>query len=113
MNKPLFIRKALLILASIWAIFINIAIISSYLDGYPLNWLDYFGTICLITMPLFIAHESPKITTLFIELHESNNNQSQPEDVLDQDVVYLFDFTKVKYYLKKQIFRKAISNNKM
>ena len=73
----------------------------SYFDGFPLNWIDYFGYICLITTPLFIAHASPIITTLFIELHESNNNQSQPEDEIVQDVVYLFDTSKITYYPKK------------
>ena len=103
MNKPLLIRKIFLILASIWAIFITVMIVMSYFDGFPLNWIDYFGYICLITTPLFIAHASPIITTLFIELHESNNNQSQPEDEIDQEAVYLFDYSKVKYYLNRLI----------
>ena len=90
-------------LASIWAIFITGAIVMSYFDDFPLNWLDYFGTICLVIVPLFIADKSPIITTLFIELHESNNNQSQPEDEIDQDVVYLFDSLKVKNCLNRLI----------
>ena len=103
MNITALIRKILLMLTSIWAIFITGAIILAYLDGFPLNWLDYFGYICLVIVPLFIAHESPIITTLFIELHELNNNQSQPEDEIDQDVVYLFDSLKVKNCLNRLI----------
>ena len=73
MNNPLLIRKILLMLTSIWAIFITGAIILAYLDGFPLNWLDYFGYICLVTMPLFIAYYSPiLIKTFIIDIHQSN-----------------------------------------
>tara|TARA_B100000959_G_C14704652_1_gene510239 strand:+ start:410 stop:730 length:321 start_codon:yes stop_codon:yes gene_type:complete len=106
MKKLQLIRNILLVLTTIWSIFIIAAIILTYLDGYPLIWLDYFGTICLVIVPLFIADKSPIITTLFIELHESNNNQSQPEDEIDQDVVYLFDYSKVKNYLNRPIYFK-------
>ena len=103
MNKPLLIRKALLIITSIWAILITVMIVLSYFDGFPLTWVDFIWYVCAISMPLFIAHESTKITTLFIETHESNNNQNQPEDELDQDVFYLFDYSKVKNYLNRLI----------
>ena len=73
MNITALIRKILLMLTSIWAIFITGAIILAYLDGFPLNWLDYFGFICLITMPLFIAYYSPiLIKTFIIDIHQSN-----------------------------------------
>ena len=73
MNITALIRKILLMLTSIWAIFITGAIILAYLDGFPLNWLDYFGYICLITMPLFIAYYSPiLIKTFIIDIHQSN-----------------------------------------
>ena len=73
MNITALIRKILLMLTSIWAIFITGAIILAYFDGFPLNWLDYFGFICLITMPLFIAYYSPiLIKTFIIDIHQSN-----------------------------------------
>ncbi len=72
-KKLLLIRKILLNLASIWAVFITGAIVMSYFDGFPLNWLDYFGYICLVTMPLFIDYYSPiLIKTFIIDIHQSN-----------------------------------------
>ena len=73
----------------------------SYFDGFPLNWIDYFGYICAITLPLFIAYKSSKIISFFQEIHESNNNQNLPEDEINQDLVYLFDASKITYYPKK------------
>ena len=82
MKKLLLIRKILLNLASIWAIFITGAIVMSYFDGFPLNWLDYFGYICLITMPLFIAFYSPiLIKTFFIDIHLSNLQEIEEESL--------------------------------
>ena len=82
MNITLLIRKILLILTSIWAIFITGAIILAYLDGFPLNWLDYFGTICLVIVPLFIAYYSPiLIKTFFIDIHLSNLQDIEEESL--------------------------------
>ena len=82
MKKLLLIRKILLNLASIWAIFITGAIVMSYFDGFPLNWLDYFGYICLITMPLFITFYSPiLIKTFFIDIHLSNLQEIEEESL--------------------------------
>ena len=73
MKKLQLIRNILLVLTTIWSIFIIAAIILTYLDGYPLIWLDYFGTICLVIVPLFIAYYSPiLIKTFIIDIHQSN-----------------------------------------
>ena len=98
MKKALLNRKTFFILASIWAILITESIVMSYSDGFPLNWIDYFGYICAITLPLFIAYKSSKIISFFQEIHESNKEQQYE---LEGQEPYLFDSSKITYHPKK------------
>ena len=92
MKKVKLIRKILLILALIWAILITIGIVLSYFDGFPLTWIDYFGLICAIAMPLFLAHESPRLITFLIDIHQLNKEQHHE---LEGQEPYLFDTKKI------------------
>ena len=98
MKKALLNRKTLLILALIWAILITESIVMSDFDSFPLNWIDYFGYICAITLPLFIAYKSSKIISFFQEIHESNKEQQYE---LEGQEPYLFDSSKITYHPKK------------
>ena len=98
MKKALLNRKTFFILASIWAILITESIVMSYFDGFPLNWIDYFGYICAITLPLFIAYKSSKIISFFQEIHELNEEQYIEREGKE---FYLFDASKITYYPKK------------
>ena len=98
MKKALLNRKTLLILALIWAILITESIVMSYFDGFPLNWIDYFGYICAIILPLFIAYKSPKIISFFQEIHELNEEQYIEREGKE---FYLFQTPNIMYYPKK------------
>ena len=98
MKKALLNRKTFFILASIWAILITESIVMSYFDGFPLNWIDYFGYICAITLPLFIAYKSSKIISFFQEIHELNEEQYIEREGKE---IYLFHTPKFMYYPKK------------
>jgi len=54
-----------------------------------------------ITMLLIIAHESPKIITIFQEIHESNKKQ---HDEFDELKTYLFDASKPLSFPEKLIY---------
>ena len=98
MKKALLNRKTLLILALIWAILITESIVMSDFDSFPLNWIDYFGYICAIILPLFIAYKSSKIISFFQEIHELNEEQYIEREGKE---IYLFDASKITYYPKK------------
>ena len=98
MKKALLNRKTLLILALIWAILITESIVMSYSDGFPLNWIDYFGYICAITLPLFIAYKSSKIISFFQEIHELNEEQYIERAGKE---IYLFHTPNIMHYPKK------------
>ena len=98
MKKALLNRKTLLIIASIWAILITIGMVLSYFAGFPLNWLDYFGYICFITMPLYMAYESPKIISFFQEIQELNEERYIEGEGKE---IYLFHTPNIMLYPKK------------
>ena len=98
MKKALLNRKTLLIIASIWAILITIGMVLSYFAGFPLNWLDYFGYICFIAMPLYVAYESPKIISFFQEIQELNEERYIEGEGKE---IYLFQTPNIMYYPKK------------
>jgi len=98
-NKALLIRKILMILASILAMFITmIGVIHYSMD--TLSWGMFLAFLVIITIPFLIAHGVPKLSIVLfmIDIHEAN--QEQDEQLEDQEP-YFFDTSKLLSFPKK------------
>jgi hypothetical protein len=101
MGITLLIRKILMILASILAMFIIIILVIHYFMD-TLAWDIFFVSLVFITILFLIAHIVPKlsIVSFMIDIHVANQNQ---DEQLEDHEPYLFDTSMVLSYPKRLI----------
>jgi|APSaa5957512535_1039671.scaffolds.fasta_scaffold237921_1 hypothetical protein len=87
MNRPQkFIRKILLILASIWAMFITIVLVINYFYS-SLAWDMFFISLGIITIPFLLARITHKlsIVSFMIEIHENNLLEAEKQENFEME----------------------------
>ena len=101
MHIKLLLRKILLILALILAMFITMIGVIHYFMG-TLTWGMFVAFLVIITILFLPAHIVPKlsIVSFMIDIHEANQNQ---DEQLEDQEPYLFDASMVLSYPKRLI----------
>ena len=101
MIKALLVRKILMILASILAMFITMIGVIHYFMG-TLSWGMFLAFLLIITIPFLIADKVPKlsIVSFMIDIHEANQDQDEQRE--DQEP-YFFDTSQLLSFPKKLV----------
>ena len=99
MHIKLLLRKILLILALILAMFITMIGVIHYFMG-TLTWGMFVAFLVIITILFLPAHIVPKlsIVSFMIDIHEANQDQDEQRE--DQEP-YFFDINEILSFPKK------------